>query len=78
MTDGRPSQASPCQRDAIRQAEEAGAVILRYVDTSFVPDREGGYAMNTEWEQQGTTLRMCTIPGCFRQLNISKVEPSWL
>lgn len=38
------------QRDAIRQAEEAGAVILRYVDTSFVPDGEGGYVMNTEWE----------------------------
>lgn len=38
------------QRDALRQAEEAGAVSLRYVGVTFEPDGKGGYTMNGEWE----------------------------
>ncbi|MCX0246418.1 hypothetical protein [Streptomyces drozdowiczii] len=42
--------AAQMQRDAVRQAEEAGAVSLRYVGVTFEPDGNGGYTMNGEWE----------------------------
>lgn len=30
------------------------------------------------WEEEGTVLRLCTVPACFRQLNIATPEPGWL
>ncbi|MFF3959157.1 hypothetical protein ACFYY1_39085 [Streptomyces sp. NPDC001890] len=30
------------------------------------------------WEQEGTLARLCTIPGCFHQLNIASPHPGWL
>lgn len=31
-----------------------------------------------QWEEEGTLLRLCVIPACFRQLNIAQVQPGWL
>ncbi|MGW1409418.1 hypothetical protein [Streptomyces sp. NPDC002403] len=30
------------------------------------------------WEQEGTLARLCTIPGCFKQLNVAEADPGWL
>lgn len=84
-------QAVPQPAEGLRQhlaeamAKEAGSLAFRKTGTEWEHPRSvwlahADAAVNAlhRWEQQGTTLRMCTIPGCFRELDMSQPERGWL
>lgn len=65
-------------------AKEAGSKAFREDGTAWEHSRSAwlGHADTAlkalhRWEQQGTLLRLCVIPACFKQLNITAVEPGW-
>lgn len=84
-------QTAPQPAAALRQhlaeamAKEAGSKAFRESGTAWDHARSewlahADAAVNAlhRWEEAGTLLRLCTIPACFRQLNIAEVEQGWL
>jgi hypothetical protein len=84
-------QTAPQPAEGLRQhlaeamAKEAGSKAFRESGREWNQMRSvwlahADAAVNAlhRWEEEGTLVRLCTIPGCFRQLNIAKVEPGWL
>lgn len=85
------TQTAPQPAEGLRQhlaeamAKEAGSLAFRKTGTEWEHLRSvwmahADAAVNAlrRWEQQGTTLRMCTIPSCLRELDIAQPEPGWL
>lgn len=84
-------QTAPQPAEGLRQhlaeamAKEAGSKAFMEPGTAWDHARSewlahADAAVNAlrRWEEEGTLFRMCTIPGCIRELNIAKVEPGWL
>lgn len=80
----------PQPADGLRQyiaealAKEAGSTAFREPSTAWDHSRSewlghADTALNAlhRWEQQGTLHRLCVIPGCFEQLNVSAPAPGW-
>lgn len=66
-------------------AKEAGSKAFMEPGTAWDHARSQWLAHATaavnglhRWEQAGTLIRLCVVPGCFRQLNIAEVESGWL
>jgi len=85
------AQPAPEPAEGLRQhlaaamAKEAGSLAFRKTGTEWEHPRSvwlahADAAVNAlrRWEQQGTTFRMCTIPSCFRELDIAQPESGWL
>ncbi|WP_405824259.1 hypothetical protein OG705_29255 [Streptomyces sp. NBC_00838] len=72
------------QHLAEAMAKEAGSLAFRDTGTEWDHARSqwlarADAAVNAlhRWEQEGTLMRLCVITGCFRQLNVARVEPGW-
>jgi hypothetical protein len=85
------AQTAPQPAEGLRQhlaqamAREAGSKAFLKPGTAWEHSRSewlahADAAVNAlyRWEQEGTLIRMCTVPGCLRQLNIAKPDPGWL
>ncbi|MFJ7525178.1 hypothetical protein ACIQ1S_09645 [Streptomyces griseus] len=73
------------QHIAEAMAKEAGSLAFRKPGTEWEHLRSewlahADAALNAlhRWEQAGTLMRLCVVPGCLRQLNVANVEPGWL
>ncbi|WP_434598306.1 hypothetical protein [Streptomyces sp. A5-4] len=83
-------ETAPQPADRLRQhladamAKKAGSLAFRHTGTEWEHSRSqwlahADAAVNAlhRWEQEGTLVRLCVIPGCHRQLNIAEVETGW-
>jgi hypothetical protein len=74
------------QHLAEAMAKEAGSKVFResgrewdHMRSVWLAHADAAVNALHRWEQEGTLVRMCVIPGCIREFNIaSKVEPGWL
>lgn len=85
MTETAPQPAEGLREYlAVAMAREAGSRAFRNSGTEWEHARTGWLAhadaaVNAlhRWEQEGATFRLCTIPGCFQQLDIAAAQPGW-
>ena len=86
MTETVPEPAENLRQHlAEAMAKEAGSLAFRKTGTEWEHPRSvwlahADAAVNAlrRWEEAGTLMRLCVIPGCVRELNIAQVEPGWL
>ena len=84
------AQTAPRPPEGLRQylaeamAKEAGSTAFSEPGTAWDHARSAWLAHADaavralhRWEEAGTLIRLCTIPGCLRQLDIAQPEPGW-
>jgi hypothetical protein len=86
MTDQTAPQPAEGLRHHLAEAmaKEAGSKVFResgrewdHMRSVWLAHADAAVNALHRWEQQGTLFRLCTIPGCIRELNIATPEPGW-